>query len=434
MEKTFKDKGIDIEEKTQVFILSGDTEPYRAQFTNLNGKELKNGNWSFTNDKKNAVRELITEEPQDGVEGVALNPEDMSTPEILDICEANDLALDTTDREECLKGADVSKPAIDPREIRLQIRKELEKELDLNKADPKLVYDVIVAYFGRDIAPDYKDYLPLYQDELLNLKGDLKLDDITLATVASYTDDDILMYCANMGLDFEEGNIESCKAALFSPGSPLGRELRQSIRTTINEGGELEVITARKVKDKLKDIYGKKAVKLLRPYLIDIIKQEVVIMRSEPPKITKPPALKGLKLPKAAKTVKEKEPKVRKARKKKLLEIDAKTQRLFDSIRQGILKDIVSFTPAGVEFIFSETIEGVSVADVKALMHQQEGEDNKMYTLRKVVTGRILNSPNLALSPDTTVLLGYLVTKKIQYAVQYDPQVEAAIDYVRDRV
>ncbi len=98
------------------------------------------------------------------------------------------------------------------------------------------------------------------------------------------------------------------------------------------------------------------------------------------------------------------------------------------------MRDIVSFTSTGVEFISSETLEGVVVADVKALMQQQRGEDDKTYAIRKHVTGKIVRSKNLEFTPDTTVLLGYILTKKIQYSIRYDPQVEAAVNYVLVRL
>jgi len=346
-----EDKGIDIEEQEWTFIVSGDTEPYHDQFLEIGGIK-EDGNWRFTNDEWVKFLRIFTDEPKDGVERVALDPEDMSTTEILSVCEANDLAVDPTDREECLKGAEAAKPFIDPREIRLQIRKELEKELDLNKADPKLVYDVVVAYFGRDIAPDYEDYLPLYQEEL-------ELEDITLTTLAE-----------------------------------------------------------------------------------------------------KPPTLEGLVLPMEEKIVQETTRKKPRKRTKKLLEIDAKTSRLFRDIHQGTLRDIISFVVDGnVEFIKAALIKDISLATTSALLAQnkeqeqilnipepegkmalglvptiQDGEDAKSFALRKHITLQIDNSSTLDLSPDTAVLLGFILTNKVQYGVRYDPQVEAAVDYVLTRM
>jgi len=61
MKKALKDKGIFIHEKTKVFYLSGNTEPFRPQLTNMGGKELKTGKWSFPIKDKNAILTLITE-------------------------------------------------------------------------------------------------------------------------------------------------------------------------------------------------------------------------------------------------------------------------------------------------------------------------------------------------------------------------------------
>ncbi|GAG94655.1 unnamed protein product, partial [marine sediment metagenome] len=210
MEKVFKDAGIDVNVRARTIVLSGDTEKYRAEMTNLGGKELKSGDWSFPSSSKSALMDMVlVSEEKD----LRLNSENMSTPEVLAVCEAGDLAVDTENRESCVKGADEAKPYIDPEEISLYIREELDKELDLNNTNPKIVYDVVAAYFGADIAPLYKTYLPLYQTELEKMKELRDIPDVELALLHTYEDSELLQVCNNWGVIFDSGNIESCKVA-----------------------------------------------------------------------------------------------------------------------------------------------------------------------------------------------------------------------------
>lgn len=320
MEKTVH---IDIEEKAKTFVLTGDTEVYRSQFVNLGGTEYMR-TWIFPNKLRDAVIQIISEKPMGGVEGVALNPELLSTEEIVEVCTKNNLADDPTNLDTCLKGADEEATQVDGDIVREQIRKELGKMRDVDEADPKIVYEVIVGYFGQDISPSYTEFLPLFEEEFENISG--------------------------------------------------------------GEGEEL-------------------------------------------------PSLPGVTLPKPAKTIIPEETKVRKPRKKKVLEINAKTQRIFDEIHEGVLRDIISFTPKGVEFISAETTKEAGIADVKTLLHQDPDEDATTYKLRRNITGKIALSKDLkTLTPDAVILMGYIITKKVQYAVRYDPFVEAAVTYVMTRV
>ena len=144
----------------------------------------------------------------------------------------------------------------------------------------------------------------------------------------------------------------------------------------------------------------------------------------------------GLEIPLEERIVQESRPKKKpRKRKKKPLEIDTKSKRLFESISKGLLRDIVSFTPSGtVELIRAGSIEEIVIADANALLEQQEGEDDTTFALRTHITQRLNNIPDLELTPDTVILLGYLVTKKVAYGVRFAPQVEVAIHYALSRV
>jgi len=418
MEKIFKDAGIGVSVKPKRIILSGDTGQFRAEFTNLGGRELRSGNWSFPKDMESALVEVVLESER---KDLRLDAENMSTPEVLAVCKAENLAIDTDNRDACVKGADEAKPYIDPDEISLQIRKELEKVLDLNRADPKIIYDVVAAYFGRDIAPLYQTYLPLYQAELETLKEFLDVPLVELAFLHTYEDEELLDVCSNLGLTFEGGDIESCKAALLSGESPLGRELRENIQAILSGYEKVEDISIPAVMKEVEKIYGEDLVEGNKSFLVDVVDEEIQIFAEEgPPKVV------GLTLPeppKKKRVVKAKaKPKRRKP--KDPLKLNKATRKLFDDIRDGVLAKALGEREEGDPQFYG------GVAD---LMKKQKTEDDKTYNIRKRITEKIERA-ELGLSPDKVVLLGYLFTKKMLYGVTYDNYVEIELQEVRERI
>lgn len=418
MEKIFKDEGINMRFRSRGIILSGNTDRFRAEFTNLGGRELRSGNWSFEKDMENALVEVVLNSER---KDIRLNAENMSTPEVLAICKSENLALDTDNRDDCVQGAVESKPYIDPDEISLQIRKELEKVLDLKRADPKIIYDVVASYFGRGIAPLYKTYLPLYQEELEKLKNFLDVPEIELAFFHTYEDEELLGLCSNLGLTFEGGDIESCKVALLSNESPLGRELRENIQTILSRYDENDV-SIPTVMEELNEIYGRDFVKGTKSFLVDVIDEEIQIFAEESPL-----KVAGLILPepkKMKKIVKAKgKPKSRKP--KDPLKLNKATRKLFDDIRDGILVKALDEQQQGQSKFYG------SVSD---LLKKQETEDEKTYNIRRLITEKIERAGLEDLSPDKIVLLGYLFTKKMMYGVVYDNYVEIELQDVRNRM
>lgn len=441
MEAEFENKGIHIQQKKRVFVLDGNTEIYRPQFTNLGGKELRDGSWSFSNDVKKAVYDIVSEDVSVDVKGISESPEQMTYDQIKTVCKENDLTVDSDDVDACVVAADETKPKLDENLVKEQIRGELEKMSDISKSDPKVVYDVIVAYFGDDIAPSYTDYIVMYHEVLSDVS---EVEIIQLSDIATFSDEEILDYCEVLGFDVDDDDVEKCIDNLFSKKTILGRELRDTIyHALVHELDETTGTPQEKIIETLSEVYGnefsekyEQRIRNITDEVVNYVHSETEDNDDEPESL---PVLEGFTFvaeedPYIESIIEKKTHQPKKRREKKTLEINAKTRRLFDEIREGTLHDIVSFTKHGVEFISSETLEGVTKADVKALMERQEGEDNKMYKLRRYITGKIALSNDLTLTPDTTLLLGYLITKKIQYSVRYDPHVEAAVSYVMVRV
>lgn len=417
MEKIFKDVGIEVSVKPKRIVLSGDTEQFRAEFTNLGGRELRSGNWSFPKDMESALVEVVLESER---KDLRLDAENMSTPEVLAVCKAENLALDTDNRDACVKGADEAKPYIDPDEISLQIRKELEKVLDLNRADPKIIYDVVAAYFGQDIAPLYQTYLPLYQAELEKLKEFLDVPEVELAFLHTYEDDELLGVCSNLGLMFE-GDIESCKVALLSEESPLGRELRENIQVILSGYSQIEDISIPNVMKEVEKIYGRDFVEGNKSFLVDVVDEEIEIFAKEGP-----PKVAGLTLPEphSKKRVVKTKAKPKRRKPKDPLKLNKATQRLFDDIRDGVLAKALGEREEGDPQFYASVVD---------LMKKQETEDNKTYHIRKLITEKLVRA-KLGLSPDKIVLLGYLFTKKMLYGVTYDNYVEIELQEVREKL
>lgn len=331
MEKALKERNIEIEEKKTIFLVKGETEIFRPQLTNMGGKELSNGDWRFSLKKKQAVLDLLTEEKEEGIEGLSSNPELFTGKEILETCQKENIVSEDGKEitiDTCIKAADESKMKIDPQKTRVVIETELQKLFDLEHADPEEIYAALVGYYGKDIVPLYEDYLPIYHEVL---------EEVSESFVPFPQDKPPVL----SGLSFEEFPTETISTL----------------------------------------------------------------------PITK-----------------------RKPRKKKQLELDAKTQKLFDDIEESILRDIVSFTPQGVEFIFSETLDEISLSDAKSLLRKQKDEEDKMWLIRKHITSQIIASKTLDLIPNTSILLGYIITNKICCGVKYDIYVEAAVRYVAKRI
>ena len=428
MEKTFKDEGIDVKIISKKIILSGNTDKYEAEMTNLGGHKLKNGNWSLPLSSEKTLVDMVLQSKE---RDLKLNPENMSTPEVLSICKAEELALDTENRESCIKGADESKPYIDPFEISIYIREELEKwGNNVNNTDPRIVYDVIVSKFGSDIAPLYKTYLPLYQQELEKMKEVLDIPDLELSLIHTYEDSELFKVCFNWGIDYDSGDIESCKVALFSKKSPIGRELREKISDILGLHEDINKIPIPFILSEIEKVYGTRFIENSKSYLVDVISDEMEkFMEEEEPKVRKT----SLKVPRKQKIIKSKSG-TKKKKPTNPLDLNKNSRDLFKNIREGILTKIITFGPDGVDFLFPEIPSEKSYADVKDLMEKQDTEYNRDYTIRRYITSKISKLTDLKLTPDTVVLLGYLFAKKIIYAVEYDVYTEAALGYVQERL
>lgn len=605
MKKALKEKGLSLDEKTRIFYLSGDTEPFRPVLTNMSGKELKSGKWSFPLKDKNAILTLLLESQEEPTEP--------------------DQAPDIT--------------------VKAKIREELAKEPDLNDVDPEPIYNVISSYFG-DLSPPYEEILELLEEVVENMGGTIVQDKEILLTepelesaqeeriradaeeiksilerIIEESDvftmtlrqvkqrlktelegkqmmptkkwvkeeikrivgtkmevevEEILFYDPKeeygefsnfwdnkhhkkkfktdfkLRIDGEDWHSteEYFQAQKFAGQGDLGEEYIQIIRSADTSGKKaalarqklvgrfvqkwmidtkkdrrkvVDVITRfqeagltirddweeakddimrkavlakfqqnpelksllvsttnkRLVENSPRDYYwgiGKEGTGLnrlgsilveTREGLVEEVKEEVEEVEEEEEEEEeveveeveedKPPTLEGLALPMEEKIVQKKPRKSRK-KTKKLLEIDAKSSRLFRDIHQGTLRDILSYRIDGnVEFIKPAFIEDISIATPETLLAQnkdqerildipepqrhlelvptiQDEEDKKSFALRKYITLQIQKSPSLDLSSDTIILLGYILANKVQYGVRYDPQVEAAVDYVLTRV
>jgi len=411
MEKIFEDANIKAEIKRKKIVLSGETEKLRPEFTNLGGKELRSGKWSFPLDMETALTQAVLNlERRD----IRLDAENMSTDEVLEVCRADNLALDVNNRDSCIKAADEIKPYIDPKEIATQIVLELEKIKNLDLADPKIVYDVVASYFGRDIAPLYETYLPIYQKELEDLKSSRGEEGVELAFLHTYDGDEIIGACKNLGLNFESGNVESCKVALMSDDSPLGRELRENIRRVMNENGEKDVL------QEIGKIYGEEFLKENKSFLVDVIDEEKENQKEAVPSL---PALSFPKPLKQKKVVVARR-KPKKQRPKDPLKLNKAIQDLFDRI----VGNLLSMPPEA-----GEPKGLVFYTEVNDLLKRQETENDRDFSIRKMITQKI-DRADLGLSPDKVVLLGYLFANKMLYGVGYDDFVEIQLQEIKDRI
>jgi len=410
MEKIFEDANIKAEIKRKKIVLSGETEKLRPEFTNLGGKELRSGKWSFPLDMEAALTQAVLNlERAD----IRLDSENMPTEEVLEVCRADNLALNVNNRDSCIKAADETKPYIDPEEIAERIVLELEKMKNLDSADPKIVYDVVASYFGQDIAPLYETYLPIYQKELEELKSSRGEEGVELAFLHTYDGDEIISFCKNFGLSFENGNVESCKVALMSNDSPLGRELRENIRRVMGPGKD--------VLGEIGKIYGKEFSEENHSFLVDVIDEETGIEEEKDV-----PTLPALSFPKPTKpkkvVVAQRKPK--RQRPKDPLKLNKATQDLFDRI----VGNLLAMPPEE-----GERKGLVFYTEVKDLLKQQETENDRDFSIRKLITQKI-DRADLGFSPDKVVLLGYLFAKKMLYGVGYDDFVEIQLQEIKDRI
>jgi hypothetical protein len=398
MTKALKELGIDIDEKTRVFYLSGNTEKYQAELTNLGGKKLKSGKWSFPIKSKSSVLDTLTKREDYTIEEkVIRDPNAVSTSRLLSYCKEKDIDF-SEDREECIK-AIYANYTVPDAELRQVIREEIKKYGKGEGVEPESVYSRVRHYFGLHLFNDYDRLLKLLKEEATKLEKEI---------------------------------IEPRKKILTTKPS-----MYENLAERMEPEEESEKEPEKESEEEPEEKPEKKPEK-------------------EPEEEIEVPELPGYIAKREEKEVKLQEKKPRKPRKVKPLELRAYNANLFERIRAGLDRDIVSFTPKNIEFVYAESLKDIVSANTEALLElpipgkeeiplpEGEGwkiignhpdEDPKLYELRANITLRLKERlSDQGFTPQTLVTLGHLLANKVQYGVRYNSYVESAINYVLQRI